>query len=68
MTQQMTIQTGPVENHGPDTDVLYALNDAIGQVAADWGLLDRFDGDDRDDTLNDAVHAAFNILRQRETA
>lgn len=45
-----------------DSDVLYALNDAIGQVAANWGLLDRYDGDDKDDTLNEAVHAAFNIL------
>lgn len=49
-----------------DVDVLYDLNDALAVVAAAWGLLDRFDGDDKDDTLNEATHAAFNILTGRE--
>ena len=49
-----------------DVDVLYDLNDALAVVAAAWGLLDRFDGDDKDDTLKEATHAAFNILTGRE--
>ena len=50
-----------------DTDVLYELNDVIGQVAAKRGLLERWEDDEQDERLNDAVHAAFNILTGRDT-
>jgi hypothetical protein len=43
-------------------DDLYALNDLLTAWAAERGLLD---DDDADDRLNEATHAAFDILRRR---
>ena len=48
-------------------DVLYALNDAIGMIVADYGLLTQYETGDRDDIINDAVHAAANVLSERTT-
>lgn len=50
-----------------DTDavILYELNDAISQVCADRGLLDRWDSDEADTRLDDACYAAFDILTGR---
>jgi hypothetical protein len=44
------------------TEELYELNDVIGAWAADYGYTDP-DDPESDARLNDAVHAAANILR-----
>ena len=46
-----------------ETDILYAMNDAVWQIVTDHNLLADKDDNERDAIVNDAVHAAANLLK-----
>lgn len=54
-------------NHDNQTtaDILYALDDAISEIAAHHGLVVDLGDEDADSIINSAVHAAYDVMVAR---